>query len=113
MYLTEEEWKQTLGQFPEAHLLQSAEWGELKSDFGWKPVWLSVGGCSAQILFKSLPVGMSIGYIPKGPLGAPDYDFWRDLQDIGKDHKAIMIKIEPDYHDDFDQELTGLMHQLN
>lgn len=100
MNLTEEEWKQTLGQFPEAHLLQSAEWGKLKSNFGWKPVWLNSGGCSAQILFKSLPAGMSIGYIPKGPLGTPDLSFWRDLLEVGKDHRGIMIKIEPDDNDD-------------
>jgi lipid II:glycine glycyltransferase (peptidoglycan interpeptide bridge formation enzyme) len=103
MYLTEEEWKQTLGRFPEAHLLQFAEWGELKSGFGWKPVWLSSGNCCAQILFKSLPAGMSIGYIPKGPLGTPDQVFWRELQNVGREHGAVMIKIEPDYTEDFDQ----------
>ena len=82
--------------FPEAHLLQSAEWGELKSEFSWKPVRFHAGGCSAQILFKSLPGGMSIGYIPKGPFGPLNSEFWRDLRNIGRKHRAIMIKIEPD-----------------
>lgn len=96
MILTEEEWKKTLARFPEAHILQSAEWGELKSNFGWKPVRISSGTCCAQILFKSLPAGFSIGYIPKGPLGTSDQAFWKELRKVGRDNRAVMIKIEPD-----------------
>jgi lipid II:glycine glycyltransferase (peptidoglycan interpeptide bridge formation enzyme) len=96
MYLSEEEWKRCLELFPDAHVLQSAEWGELKSGFNWKPVRFMVGGCYAQVLFRSLPGGFSIGYIPKGPLGPQNSEFWQELKHIGRKHRAIMIKIEPD-----------------
>ena len=96
MDLSEEDWKRSLELFPDAHILQSAEWGELKSGFNWKPVRFTAGGCYAQILFRSLPGGISIGYIPKGPFGPLNSEFWRELKHIGRKHRAIMIKMEPD-----------------
>jgi peptidoglycan pentaglycine glycine transferase (the first glycine) len=33
-------WNSYLENHPDAHLLQSGEWGELKSAFGWDPVRL-------------------------------------------------------------------------
>ncbi len=96
MYLSAKEWKRCLELFPDAHILQSAEWGELKSGFNWKPVRFTMGGCYAQVIFRSLPGGISIGYIPKGPLGNQNFEFWQELKKIGRKHRAIMIKIEPD-----------------
>ena len=32
------DWNHFLESHPNAHLLQMGEWGELKKDFGWKPV---------------------------------------------------------------------------
>lgn len=96
MILSSEEWNFSLNQFPDAHILQTAEWGDLKSNYLWKSVRFSEGGCYAQVLFRRLPGGFSIGYIPKGPLGKISRDFWLELIKIGKRHRAIMIKIEPD-----------------
>lgn len=96
MLQSADEWKRTVEKHPEAHILQTAEWGELKSSFGWKPYRISASNCSAQILFKPLPGGLSVGYIPKGPLGIPDNEFWNELIQLGKKQRAIMIKIETD-----------------
>jgi len=96
MILTSEEWNLSLKQFSDAHILQTAEWGDLKSNYSWKPVRFSEGGCYAQILFRRLPGGFSIGYIPKGPLGRDSKEFWLELIKIGNHNRAIMIKIEPD-----------------
>ncbi|MEM7031191.1 MAG: hypothetical protein AAF629_16630, partial [Chloroflexota bacterium] len=49
------------------HLLQSWSWGNLKSDFGWTAQRLHSESGLAQILFRQLPLGFTIGYIPKGP----------------------------------------------
>lgn len=35
-------WKQFVSAHPETHILQTAEWGELKKDFGWDVVRLIV-----------------------------------------------------------------------
>ena len=63
------EWDQFLKQHPDAHILQSGQWGEFKSDFGWNPLCVQCGSSGAQILFRKLPFGFSIAYIPKGPIG--------------------------------------------
>ena len=59
------DWNQFLTQYPNAHLLQTGEWGELKSAFGWKPVRVTNGDAGVQILFRKLPLGFTVGYIPK------------------------------------------------
>ncbi|MBK9600909.1 MAG: hypothetical protein IPO36_03560 [Anaerolineales bacterium] len=59
-------WNQFIAEHPDAHLLQMGEWGELKNDFGWKPVRLLLDReTGAQILFRRLPLGLTLGYMPK------------------------------------------------
>ena len=67
--LTRTEWDSFLAGHPKAHLLQSGEWGDLKGDFDWTPERIRVGESGAQILFRRLPLGLTIAYIPKGPVG--------------------------------------------
>ena len=37
------EWVEFLREYPDTHILQSAEWGELKSSFGWRVTRLVTG----------------------------------------------------------------------
>ncbi|MBA4420701.1 MAG: hypothetical protein C0391_06110, partial [Anaerolinea sp.] len=96
MKFTSAEWKELLSSFPQAHLLQTAGWGELKRGFGWRVEHISSGQCHAQVLFRSLPFGFSLGYVPRGPIGQPDAVFWQELNQLGREHHAIFIKLEPD-----------------
>ncbi|MBK7454937.1 MAG: hypothetical protein IPJ46_14835 [Anaerolineales bacterium] len=60
------EWNKFLGTHPNAHLLQMGEWGELKKDFGWKPLRFILNNkTGVQILFRRLPLGLTLGYMPK------------------------------------------------
>ncbi len=59
------EWNQFLAEHPNAHLLQTGEWGELKSAFGWEPVRIVSEKVGVQILFRKLPLGFTVAYIPK------------------------------------------------
>ena len=60
------DWNRFLESHSDAHLLQMGEWGELKKDFGWKPVrFILDHETGAQILFRRLPLGLTLGYIPK------------------------------------------------
>lgn len=104
MYLSQEEWNRCLELFPDAHILQSEEWGELKSGFNWRPVRFKAGNCFGQVLFRTLPGGFAIGYLPKGPLGKMNSEFWGELKQIGRKHNAIMIKLEPDQFEKEDDE---------
>ncbi|MEN9564120.1 MAG: hypothetical protein RIR73_2364 [Chloroflexota bacterium] len=93
------EWNQFLAKFPDTHLLQMGEWGELKKDFGWKPVRFVSGNIGVQILFRRLPLGFMIGYMPKvasDQLSATSDQFWREVDSVCKKHRAIFLKLEPD-----------------
>ena len=93
------EWNQFLQKYPNAHLLQTGEWGELKSAFGWEPVRILDEKFEAgiQILLRKLPLGYKIAYAPKAPVGVPkDILFWIEVGEISMKRKAIFIKLELD-----------------
>lgn len=91
------DWNQFLAQHPNAHLLQTGEWGELKSAFGWKPVRIISGNSGAQILFRKLPLGFTIGYIPKANV---EQSIWHKIDSACKQNRAIFLKLEPDLWED-------------
>src|SRR5215212_2295222 len=94
------DWTQFLASHPNAHLLQTGEWGELKSVFGWKPVRVVSGEVGIQILFRKLPLGFTVGYIPKLIISHQPSPFsqelWHEVDSICKQSRAIFLKLEPD-----------------
>jgi len=105
-------WNKMIAKLPNPHLLQSWEWAQLKSRFGWRTwpvVWRDVDRkveAAALVLQRSLPVRgfasrMQVLYVPKGPL----LD-WRNtvlvrrvLDDLGRlarQQNGIFIKLDPD-----------------
>jgi lipid II:glycine glycyltransferase (peptidoglycan interpeptide bridge formation enzyme) len=94
--LNADEWDVFLSQYPDAHLLQTSAWGELKSAFGWKVSRFVFNDCGAQILFRPLPTGRCIAYIPKGPVGNLTDRFWMEIDGLCLNRKAILLKVEPD-----------------
>ncbi len=103
------EWDQFLQNRPDAHLLQSGEWGELKSAFGWESVRVITGGAGVQILFRRLPLGQTIGYIPKAN---PDQVLWPEIDSISKRHRAIFLKLEADAWEDENSSVIARAPQL-
>jgi lipid II:glycine glycyltransferase (peptidoglycan interpeptide bridge formation enzyme) len=99
-------WAEFITDHSDAHLLQTAEWAELKSSFGWQAERIIAGDTGAQILFRRLPLGYSIAYIPKGPLGWNDV-LLAEIDSVCKRHRAIFLKIEP-----FDWEPGKEWHSL-
>jgi lipid II:glycine glycyltransferase (peptidoglycan interpeptide bridge formation enzyme) len=81
--------------------LQTGEWGELKSAFGWEAVRVISGDCCAQILFRKLALGFTLGYMPKGPIISHQSSviselFWAEVDENCRARRAIILKIEPD-----------------
>ena len=99
------DWNQFLSQHPNVHLLQTGEWGELKSAFGWKPVRIITGNVGAQILFRKLPLGFMVGYIPKANFPS---SLWLEIDLISKQNRAIFLKLEPDLWEDQEPETPAL-----
>lgn len=94
--ITRFEWNKFIKEHPQAHLLQKSAWGDLKAAFGWKPAWVVAEGSGAQILFRSLPLGYTLAYIPKGPLGGNWKSLWPEIDKVCKSHRAIFLKVEQD-----------------
>jgi peptidoglycan pentaglycine glycine transferase (the first glycine) len=96
--ISSSEWMEFLEKYPDAHLLQSAEWGDLKSGFGWEAVRVVEGSTGAQILFRHLPLGLTFGYLPKGPLTetVPQPVFWEAIERSCHKRKAVFLKVETD-----------------
>ena len=94
--LNKTDWKAFLKAYPDAHLLQTAEWGELKEGFGWRARRVAVENSGAQVLFRQLPLGFTIGYLPKGPVGENWQALWPALDRLCREQRAVFLKIEPD-----------------
>lgn len=86
------------------HLLQSWRWGTFKSKFGWdveRIVALRPAGVAlAQVLFRS-KAGVSIGYIPRGPVWPPDDpdavgELWARVDDLARRRRTLSVIMEPD-----------------
>ena len=106
-----EDWDQNIAALPQAHILQTREWAQVKSSFGWQSfayTWKDEHGkavAAAMVLqrdlsFKDVGIGRML-YIPKGPL--LDWEdqilrrkVLRDLALIARNQGAIFIKIDPD-----------------
>lgn len=98
------DWNQFLSTQPNPHVLQTGEWGELKSAFGWEPIRIVNGEEGVQILFRKIPLGFTIGYIPKAAgsvlTSASSQDLWREVDAVCKRHRAVFLKLEPDLWQD-------------
>lgn len=81
-------------------MLQTGAWGELKRPFDWQPERLRVGECGAQVLFRRLPLGLTIAYLPWGPVGEGWHALWPEVDALCRRKHAIFLKIEPDAWDD-------------
>jgi peptidoglycan pentaglycine glycine transferase (the first glycine) len=96
---------------PQAHLFQSPYWGELKSSLTWEPVRIIKNECGAQILFRKMPLGYTMAYIPKGPIGNDWGCLWPEIDECCRTHRSFLLLIEPniweeDWFDLSDQGFT-------
>ncbi len=110
--MDEKNWDHALCQFPNAHILQSWEWGEAKSKFGWEMTPLTWGKDAAQpdamaMLLKRrvrparIFPELNVCYIPRGPiLNWTNKSLVRavlgDLERIGKEKGTILVKMDPE-----------------
>jgi peptidoglycan pentaglycine glycine transferase (the first glycine) len=106
------EWDQFLAQYPDAHILQTSAWGELKAGFGWFPIRISVEDVGAQVLFRRLPLGLSIAYIPKGPLGSHWRILWPELDQLCRHNRSVFLLVEPDQWEPPDSDLATTLQEF-
>jgi lipid II:glycine glycyltransferase (peptidoglycan interpeptide bridge formation enzyme) len=95
------DWDAFVAAHPHGHLLQTAAWGDLKAAFGWRAQPVLAGEAGALVLFKPLPLGFSIGYVPRGPLADWNDEaglaaLVRGLDAACRVNRAVLLKLEPD-----------------
>lgn len=118
-----DKWNQIIADFPIPHILQTTEWASVKSRFGWQPIyaiWVEDGSeyhmvldhpgehnageiqAAALILNRSVSPGLSMLYIPKGPL-LKDWNnrllrkaVMGDLEEYARNTGVIFLKMDPD-----------------
>lgn len=99
------EWQKLVSREGSFSLTQSLEWGSFKERLGWSAHRVGVEDrgalvAGAQLLIKRLPLGLSLAYVPRGPVGrwleneAPSLLF-PELERLARANRAIFLKIEP------------------
>jgi peptidoglycan pentaglycine glycine transferase (the first glycine) len=97
------EWDRFLDAHPDAHLLQTSPWGKLKEHFGWHAETVQADGAGAMVLFRRLPLGFTLAYLPMGPVPANPNALEKllpALDSLCRRRRAILLKLEPDALDD-------------
>jgi peptidoglycan pentaglycine glycine transferase (the first glycine) len=100
------EWDARIARLPNAHLLQTWEWAQVKAPLGWVPMPFVWDGAAAmvlkrQVLRRGFAARLCILYVPKGPLfdaadAASQRQVLDDLQAFSRQQGAIELKIDPD-----------------
>ncbi|MDD6224253.1 MAG: peptidoglycan bridge formation glycyltransferase FemA/FemB family protein [bacterium] len=106
--LKKEEYTDFVYSHPNGHFLKSYEWGQVSKERGLIPYYVGMRDgeklvASALLLKKSLPLGYSYFYIPRGY--TIDYDnyellkqFTLEIKKFTKQHKSLFFKIDPDIY---------------
>ncbi|HUI88109.1 MAG TPA: peptidoglycan bridge formation glycyltransferase FemA/FemB family protein [Anaerolineales bacterium] len=117
-------WDRLIASLPDPHFLQTYEWAQVKSKYGWRPIYLvwtensygsylpdqldsfdpSVILAACLVLKRTVflrGVALCILYAPKGPLmdwldGSLRRRVLDDLQSFAKSQGAIFLKVDPD-----------------
>lgn len=101
--LNQHEFNQFASQAQHSHLLQSYQWAEVKN--GFKPLFVGVKEneqlvATALILIRSLPLGLKLAYLPRGPLcDMNNLELLRFLTDhlkkLCKQEGCMLIRLDP------------------
>src|SRR5688572_16124595 len=84
---------------------QSWAWGELKARFGWQPDRLSAAdsASAAQLLIRPYR-GLSVAYLPRGPMtaadGSLDAGLLEEIIRVARSRRAAFVRLEPDLAQD-------------
>lgn len=98
-------WDGFVNNEPTGSFLQTAAWSTAKAKWGWdsKRVAVKRDGilvAGAQVLFRRLPLGRTIAYIPRGPI-IPENDpqllsiLLNEVHRVAKAEGALLLTVEP------------------
>ena len=104
-------WDDAAVRSPGGHVLQSAAWAAIREAQGWRAEFHQLGGAPAPsgaptpalpvalVLWRSLPAGRSLAYVPRGPILGEESHFsaaLAKLAALARDRRAIFLKVDPE-----------------
>jgi peptidoglycan pentaglycine glycine transferase (the first glycine) len=104
-------WDDAAVRSPVGHVLQSAAWAKIREAQGWRPEFHQFGAPApsgapapaplpvALVLWRSLPAGQSLAYVPRGPIAADRAQLeaaLRKLAGLARERGAIFLKVDPE-----------------
>jgi len=94
-------WDDAAVRSPGGHVLQSSAWAEIRQGQGWHAEFHRIGEPLpvALVLWRALPGGMCIGYVPRGPIvrdGSQLPKALDALARLARERQAIFVKIDPE-----------------
>ena len=94
-------WDDAAVRSPNGHVLQSAAWAKIREAQGWRPEFHRFGAQLpvALVLWRSLPGGQSLAYVPRGPIASDPsqlQDALAKLAALARERRAIFLKVDPE-----------------
>lgn len=96
-------WDDSAVRSPNGHVLQSSAWGRIRESQGWRAEYLRLGDPLpvALVLWRALPFGQRIAYVPRGPIAGADLEpALGRLAEHAREHGALFLKVDPEVPDD-------------
>lgn len=100
-------WDDAAVRSPTGHVLQSAAWAQIREGQGWRPEFHKLGAPLpvALVLWRSLPAGQSLAYVPRGPVAADRAELetaLAKLAALARERRAIFLKVDPEVDAEFE-----------
>ena len=104
-------WDDAAVRSPAGHVLQSAAWAKIREAQGWRAEFHQFGAPTpsgapapaplpvALVLWRSLPAGQSLGYVPRGPIAGNESELQQALTRLAalaRERRAIFLKVDPE-----------------
>jgi lipid II:glycine glycyltransferase (peptidoglycan interpeptide bridge formation enzyme) len=94
-------WDDAAVRSPGGHVLQSTAWASIREAQGWRSEFHQFGRPLpvALVLWRSLPGGQSLAYVPRGPIVAEPSqldDALSRLASLARERRAIFLKVDPE-----------------
>ena len=113
-------WDDAAVRSPNGHVLQSAAWAKIREAQGWRAEFHQFGGAPAPsgvpalpvalVLWRSLPGGQSLAYVPRGPIAgnaAELEEALAKLAALARERRAIFLKVDPEIDADRGAQTLG------
>jgi lipid II:glycine glycyltransferase (peptidoglycan interpeptide bridge formation enzyme) len=95
------DWDDVAVRSPNGHVLQSSAWAKIREAQGWRAEFCRLGDPLpvALVLWRSLPAGQRLAYVPRGPIvaGASDLPLALErLAALARSRRALFLKVDPE-----------------